>query len=197
MRKSRMFLAAGGLIVLAGCALMTRTLPLEEQNELIEDYENRTAWARSTLLDLKGAGKIERDSKVEIVSLGLHLHGSLVLEGPRRKRIVFGLDLPREFTSEQFEEKVHQVLWFDPPDQRYEEHLERWGRRTAQAIKNHEVFKGMDREAALYSLGYPAEISTLETSAGLQEHWSYRELQDGRVEKFEVVIVNDRVNYWE
>lgn len=181
----------------AGCALVGKTMPYEEQESILEEYKYKEAWARNNLIDIKGGTMIERDAEVTIIDVGLHKNGDLVLMGPRRKKIVFGLELPRHFTKEQFKERVAEVLWFDPPEKRYEAHLERWGRRTAQAIQSHEIFKGMDREAALYSLGYPADIKTLELASGLQETWNYKEIEDGREKKFTVVLVAGQVNYWE
>ena len=52
-------------------------------------------------------------------------------------------------------------------------YIRKWGKRTARAVRNHEVFIGMSSEAALESWGIPTQIRTSEIG-DLEEQWAYK-----------------------
>ena len=139
---------------------------------------------------------IDRDVKVEIVALDMHWNGAVTVEGPDRRRIRHGLGLERPLTKEAFEEKLNRLFWFKHPDYRYRMNLRKYGKKTAKAVYNHELFKGMKREAALESWGFPDEMNSNEVSGGLQEQWIYRDPRQTGKKRY-IYIANGLVDNWE
>jgi hypothetical protein len=147
-------------------------------------------------VDLGPDGIIDRDVKVRIVSLDMHWSGAVTVEGPNRRRIRHGLDLERPLTKEAFEGQLNQLFWFKQPDYRYRMNLRKYGKKTAKAIYNHELFKGMKREAALESWGFPDEMNSNEVSGILQEQWIYRDPRQKGKKRY-IYITNGLVDNWE
>jgi hypothetical protein len=52
-------------------------------------------------------------------------------------------------------------------------YIRKYGKKTARAIMDHEVFVGMSQEAALESWGTPARVNTREISGQINEQWIY------------------------
>ncbi|UCF05116.1 MAG: hypothetical protein JSV33_14525 [bacterium] len=187
------------IVVLAGCKVIDnirKDIPIHDMDSLKDHYSGRTAWTRSLLIDSKGGGIIDRDTKVMIVGLDMHWSGAVTVKGPGRKRIRHHLNLERPITKEIFEEKMGRLFWFKKPEYRYRMNLRRYGKKTAKAIFNHEIFKGMKRQAALESWGYPDEMKSTELGGVLEEQWIFKDprqqtkkryvwLRDGLVDKYE------------
>ncbi|HUV37386.1 MAG TPA: hypothetical protein VMX58_10645 [Patescibacteria group bacterium] len=199
MVKRYLFFMVATLLVFSGCVLVrtvTKDIPIEQMDVLGEKYIGRTAWTRALLVDLDHSDSIiDRDAKVEIIGIDMHWGGAVTVRGPDRKKITHGLYLKRPLTSEKYEEKLSQIFWFKKPEYRYRMDLRRYGKRTAKAIFNHELFKGMKRDAALDSWGYPDEMKENELGGVLNEQWI---LLDPRQNKKRYVwLVDGAVDKWE
>lgn len=73
-------------------------------------------------------------------------------------------------------------------DEKYAKDLEKkWGKKTAQAILNKDVFIGMTTEQVIESMGEPQNRTTIETAKGKLEQWTYLE---GRT----LLMLNGKVN---
>ena len=199
MVKRYLFFMVATLLVFSGCALVrtvTKDIPIDQMDALGEKYIGRAAWTRALLVDLDHSDSIiDRDAKVEIIGIDMHWGGAVTVRGPDRKKITHGLYLKRPLTSEKYEEKLSQIFWFKKPEYRYRMDLRRYGKRTAKAIFNHELFKGMKRDAALDSWGYPDEMKENELGGVLNEQWI---LLDPRQNKKRYVwLVDGAVDKWE
>jgi hypothetical protein len=193
-------LAFSVLFLFSGCSTLEKVvkkdLPIEDMDQLEETYVGRTAWTRSLLIDLGPEGVIDRDTKIEIISLDLHWNGAVTVEGPGRRRIRHGLELERPISVQSVEEKMARLFWFNNPEYRYRMNLRKYGKKTARAIFEHQLFKGMKREAALESWGYPDEMKSIELGGDLQEQWIYRDIRQ-KTKKRYVYILNGAVDSWE
>jgi hypothetical protein len=187
------------ILPLSGCSVkekIVKDIPIEQMDELKEKYVGRTAWTRVLLIDLGTEGIIDRDTKVEVVDLDMHWNGAITVKGPNRKKITHGLKLKRPLTKETLEQAIERSFWFIKPDKRYRLNLRKYGKRTAKAIYNHELFKGMKRDAALESWGHPDDMKQTEMSGSLEEQWIYRDPRQ-RTKKRYVYIINGIVDSWE
>lgn len=57
----------------------------------------------------------------------------------------------------------------------YNKHVARYGKTTADKIKNHQYWIGMTREMARASLGEPTDINRTVTATVTKEQWVYRD----------------------
>ena len=187
------------ILVFSGCRVVNnvmKDIPIEQMDVLEEEYVGRTAWTRALLVDLdKKDAIIDRDTAVEIIALDMHWNGAITVRDPGRRRITHGLDLKRPLSSEQFEEKLSQIFWFKKPTYRYRMDLRRYGKRTAKAIFNHELFKGMKSDAAIESWGFPDEMNENELGGVLNEQWIYIEPRQNK--KRYVWLIGGAVDKWE
>lgn len=187
------------LLVFSGCKAVNtvkKDIPIEQMDALEKKYVGRTAWTRALLADLDhGEAIIDRDSKVEIIGIDMHWNGAVTVRGPDRKRITHGLNLKRPLNSEKFEEQLTRVFWFKKPEYRYRMDLRTYGKRTAKAIFNHELFKGMKRNAAFDSWGFPDEMKENELGGVLNEQWIYVDPRQNK--KRYVWLVDGAVDKWE
>jgi hypothetical protein len=185
------------LLVLFGCSTVKhaviKDIPIEKQKALLEEYKNRKAWTRVILEDLSQRGVIQRDTKVEIVDLDFHMNGSVTVRGPKRKKVVHGLNVERPLSVEKIENRLAEIFWFKSPMLRQVDYIRTWGKKTGRAIRNHEVFVGMAAEAARESWGIPTEIISHEIGGQTEEQWIYRV---GNRSKY-IYIVNGKINKWE
>jgi hypothetical protein len=189
----------GAVIILSGCKSVQRVkydIPIEERDKLKEEYIGKKAWTRSLLIDLGDEGIIDRDTEVKIVDLDMHWQGAVMVQGPKRKKITHGLLLERPLTKEIYDEKLHRLFWFDKPEKRYRMDLRKYGKKTAKAIFNHELFKGMKRDAALSSWGYPDEINSTELGGSLEEQWIYLDPRQKGKKRY-IYIRDGLVSSWE
>lgn len=187
-------------LVFSGCTVydtQLKDIPIEMEDQLLEDYIGRKAWTRTLLIDI-GAnnGIIDRDVEVRIVSLDFHWNGAVGVKGPNNKIIRHSLDLPRPITRESFEERLSRVLWFKKPDYRYRMNLREFGKRTAKAIYNHELFKGMPKAAALHSWGYPDQIKTNDIGGMVTEQWIYMDPRPGNKKRY-IFVADGDIDRWE
>ncbi len=199
MGKRSIVLALIAVIAFYGCAaknIIGKDIPIEEMDQLNEEYLGKTAWTRSLLLDIGPEGFIDRDVEIKIVGLDLHWSGAVTVEGPDRRRLRQALDLERPLTMSAFEEKMKRLFWFKHPDYRYRMNLRSYGKKTAKAIYNHELFKGMKRDAALESWGFPDEMNSTDVGERLQEQWIYRDPRQKGKKRY-LYITDGLVDSWE
>lgn len=199
MIKRIVLMAIAASLVFSGCNIIQKVvkdIPVEQMDELKAKYEGRVAWTRSLLIDLGPEGIIDRDTKVKIISLDLHWNGAVMVEAPDRRRIRHGLNIARPLTKEKVEEKLNELFWFKKPEYRYRMNLRKYGKRTAKAIYNHELFKGMKKEAALESWGFPDEVKKMDVAGRKEEQWIYKDPRQPNKKRY-VYIINGLVDKWE
>lgn len=200
MTTRMLILAFFILFAFSGCStvdkVVQKDLGIDEIDKLDETYVGRTAWTRALLIDLGPEGIIDRDTKIKIISLDLHWNGAITVEGPGRRRIRHGLEIERPLTVAAIEQKLNRLFWFNNPEYRYRMNLRKYGKKTAKSIFEHQLFKGMKREAALESWGYPDEMNSIELAGSLQEQWIYRDVRQ-KTKKRYVYIVDGAVDNWE
>ncbi|MBN1884438.1 MAG: hypothetical protein JW876_02795 [Candidatus Krumholzibacteriota bacterium] len=200
MMKRSLLLLLVATVALGGCTFYNRVidkdLSLDEMDALKEKYTGRTGWTRSLLDDLGPEGVIDRDVEVTIVDIDFHWTGAVTVSGPGRVKIRHGLEIERPMTLEKFEEKMNRLFWFKEPDYRYRMNLRAYGKKTAKAIYNHELFKDMTKEAALESWGYPDETRQSEISGSVQEQWIYKDPRQKNKKRY-IYILDGKVDRWE
>jgi len=187
------------MCIFAGCNIVNKVvkdIPIQEMDKLGETYVGREGWTRSLLVDLGPEGVIDRDIKVKIISLDTHWTGSVTVEGSNRHRLIHGLGLERPLTMQAVEEKLIKLFWFTNPEYRYRMNLRKYGKKTAKSIFEHQLFKGMKREAALESWGYPDELKSVDLSGKLEEQWIYKDIRQ-KTKKRYVYIIDGFVDTWE
>ncbi len=188
------------LLIVSGCGAYQKTInkdiPIEEMDRLNEEYIGRTAWTRALVVDIKQTGIIDRGTEIEIVELDLHWGTAVGVRGPNNRNYRHALNLDRPVTAEVFEQAMDRLFWYDKPEKRYRMNLREYGKRTARAIRDNELFKGMHREAAIESWGWPDEMLSNNIGNEISEQWIYRDprqrtrkkyiwLRDGIVDKWE------------
>ena len=209
---NRVLLAIGVLAVaFTGCSKMKgatavrqviiKDIALENQLMLLDKYSGRVAWTRGSLEDLTeretpGEPKkkiVARDTKIEILDLNFAYNGAVTVVDSKRRKIVAGLEIERPLSVEKIESRLDELLWFKSPMLRHVDYIRKWGKRTARAVVNHEVFIGMPSEAAMESWGTPTKVNTNEIGGRNEEQWVYKELLKSRY----VYIVEGKVSKWE
>ncbi len=200
MRSTLSILACVIVLAVSGCGtvdkVVKKDIPIQEIDKLEDTYVGRTSWTRALLIDLGPEGVIDRDVKVKIVSLDLHWNGAVTVEGPGRRRIRHGLELERPLTMQSVEERLNRLFWFHNPEYRYRMNLRKYGKKTAKAIFDHQLFKGMKREAAIESWGFPDEMKSIELGGSIQEQWIYKDVRQ-KTKKRYIYIVDGNVDNWE
>lgn len=183
---------------------MGTDLRLEEQEALNNKYVGEFAWTRGTIEDLTereqpGEAKkriVPRDSKVEILEFNFAYNAAITVNDTRsrrRRRLIHGLDIERPLTVEKIEARLAEIFWFDDPTLRHVNYIRDWGKKTARAVVNHEVFIGMDREAALESWGIPTKINANDIGDKREEQWVYKEPTRSKY----IYIIEGKVSKWE
>lgn len=185
--------------IFAGCNVVNkvvRDVPVQDMDKLDKTYVGREAWTRSLLIDLGPEGIIDRDTKVKLVCLDLHWSGSITVRGPNRRNITHALNLERPLTMASVEEKLNKLFFFTNPEYRYRMNLRKFGKKTAKAVFDRQLFKGMKREAALESWGYPDEMKSVDLSGSMQEQWIYKDVRQKNKKRY-VYIIEGQVDNWE
>ncbi len=182
MKSQRILLLLAILaMTLGGCKavnLIKKDMPIEDMDYLEEKYRGETAWTKTYFVDIGQNGVLEQDTKVEIVELDLHWNGAIGVKAPDNRKYRHALNLERPLTREKYEDAINRLLWFKSPEKRYRENLWEYGKELARAILNHELVKGMSREAALDSWGPPDKKETNQIGGVDEEQWIYRDPRD-------------------
>jgi hypothetical protein len=185
-------------MMLGGCRavnLIKKDMPIEDMDYLEEKYLGRTGWTKSYLVDMGQNGVLEQDTKVEIVELDMHWNGAVGVKAPDNHKYRHALELERPVTREKFEDAINRLLWFQSPEKRYRENLWEYGKELAKAILNHELLKGMNKDAALESWGPPDKIERNEIGGVDQEQWIYRDPRDDTSKSY-IVFEDGLVAEW-
>lgn len=172
--------------------VVVKDIPLEEQEALANEYHNRVAWTRLVITDLGDHGAIPRDEKIVITDVGLSYSGSVTIRTMKKKnKVVHGLEVERPLTKEKIEARLAELFWFDDPTTRHVAFIRQYGKKTARAIMEHDLFAGMPADAALASWGPPARKQVTEMGGVVNERWIYPtgtpnktkslDLKDGKV----------------
>jgi hypothetical protein len=194
---------------LVGCSKMSKVkqaivkdVPIEERNRLLEKYTGRIAWTRAVLEDLTKRdvvpgetrkGIIARDTKIEIVDINFAFKGAVTVQTMKKKRIVHGLEIERPLSVVKIEDKMDEIFWFKSPMLRHVDYIRKWGKKTARSVRNHEVFIGMPKEAALESWGIPTDVRINEIGGNKEEQWVYK---DGKKSRY-IYISDGKITKWE
>jgi hypothetical protein len=192
-------LALAIVLAFAGCNVVNkvvRDIPIQDADKLTKEYAGRDAYTRALLVDIGPEGVIDRDTKVKIIAIDTHWTGSVTVEAPNRHRVTAALDLERPLTMVSVEEKLNRLFWFTKPEYRYRMNLRKYGKKTAKAIFDHQVFKGMKREAALESWGYPDEMKSNELTGKLEEQWIYKDVRLKNKKRY-IYVTDGLVDSWE
>jgi hypothetical protein len=188
------------LLLVAGCGLYNKTvdkdIPIEDSDALDEEFVGRTAWTRALLVDIKQTGVIDRGTQVEIVELDLHWGTAVGVRGPNKRKYRHALNLERPVSADDYRAAMDKLFWFDKPDKRYRMNLREYGKRTARAIRDNELFKGMPREAAIESWGWPDEMLSNDIGNVLSEQWIYKDPRQ-RTKKRYIWLIDGLVDKWE
>ncbi len=185
------------LLLAFGCSsvkkVIVKDIALEDQKMLLEKYKGRTAWTRAVLEDIKQRGVVQRDSKVKIIDLDFHWRGAVTILTSKRKKVVFAMNVERPLTVASLEGKLDELFWFKSPMLRHVAYIRQWGKKTARAIRNHEVFIGMTGEAALEAWGIPTKLNANEIGNKKEEQWVYK---IGNRNKY-IYVIDNKVSKWE
>jgi len=170
--------------------VVVKDIPLQEQEQVLDKYKDRHVWTRVTIHDMGDGPSIPRDEEVKIADVAMHYKGSVTVQTLKRKdKIVQGLELARPLTPEKIDAKLADLFWFDDPTIRHVKFIRKYGKKTAQAIMDHQLFAGMSPDAAMASWGPPIQKQVNEQ--GGYERWIYPtdtpkktkalDLKDGKV----------------
>lgn len=198
MALKKLLLIAPIILAVAACStvkkVVVKDIPIEEQNAIMETYKDRSAWTRGVIEDMGEGGSVPRDTKVTIVDVGMHYSGSVTVQTlKKRDRIVHALEIETPLTPEKIHERMNDLFWFKDPVLRQVDYIRKWGKKTARAIVDHEVFVGMTAEAALESWGVPAQTNVNEIGGKVNEQWVY---PSGKRNRY-IYIIDGKVSKWE
>jgi hypothetical protein len=198
MALRNLLVAAAVLIAANGCSqvknVVVKDIPLEEQKLIHDTYKDRTAWTRGVLEDMGEGGSIPRDEKIQIADVGLHYSGSVTVRTlKKRNKVRQALELERPLSKEKIDAKMEELFWFVDPTLRQVAYIRKWGKKTAQAIVDHEVFVGMTAEAAVESWGFPAKRNIHDIGGKREEQWIY---PAGKRNKY-IYIIDNKVSKWD
>lgn len=197
--KKYMLPALCMLLLVSGCGAyktVDKDIPIEEMDSLSEKYVGRKVWTRALIVDIKQTGVIDRGTEVEIIGLDLHWGTAVGVKGPNKRKYRHALNLDRPVTSKAFEEAMDRLFWYDKPEKRYRLNLREYGKRTARAVRDNELFKGMEREAAIESWGWPDEMLSNDIGNQHAEQWIYRDPVQ-RTKKSYIWLIDGNVDKWE
>jgi hypothetical protein len=152
--------------------VVVKDIPLQDQEQVLDKYKDRNVWTRVTVHDMGDGGSIPRDEEVKIVDVAMHYKGSVTVATLKRKnKIVQGLEIDSPLTPAKIDTKLADLFWFDDPTIRHVKFIRKYGKKTAQAIMDHQLVVGMSADAARDSWGPP--ISKQQNGVGGIERWIY------------------------
>ncbi len=166
------------VVAVAACSsvknVVVKDIPLEDQQAVLEKYKDRIVWTRVVLQDLGEGGSIARDQKVRVIDVSMVYEGSVTVQTLQKKnKVRQGLNLERPLTPEKIDVAMDQLFFYEDPVLRQVGYIRKYGKKTARAIMDHEVFVGMPSDAALESWGSPAKKNTSEINGRINEQWIY------------------------
>jgi hypothetical protein len=154
--------------------VVVKDIPLEEQQAVLKKYKDRIVWTRVVLQDLGEGGSISRDQKVRVIDVSMVYEGSVTVQTLQKKnKIRQGLNLERPLTPEKIDLAMDELFFYEDPVLRQVGYIRKYGKKTARAIMDHEVFVGMPADAALESWGTPAKVNKNVINDRVNEQWIY------------------------
>ena len=154
--------------------VVVKDIPLEEQELILKEYKDRIVWTRAVLQDLGEGGSLPRDLKVRIVDVAMVYEGTVTVQTLQKKnRVRQGLNIERPLNKEKIDAALAELFFFEDPVLRHVSYIRKYGKKTARAIMEHEVFVGMPSDAALESWGTPAKKNTNSINDVVNEQWIY------------------------
>ena len=164
--------------VAVGCSsvkkAVVKDIPLQDQEAVLAKYKDRQVWTRVTINDLGDGGSIPRDEEVTVVDVAMHYKGSVTVQTMKKKnRIVQGLEIERPLNPEKIDVRMKELFWFDDPTIRHVNFIRKYGKKTAQAIMDHQLVKDMTAEAAMDSWGPPVTKEVNEQGGKVYAKWVY------------------------
>ena len=124
IRLKKVAWVMAAVLAVAACSsvknVVVKDIPLEEQERIMKEYKDRTAWTRLAIADMGDGGSVPRDEKVTIADLDLHFNGAVTIRTLKRKNmIVHGLELERPLNKPKIDAKLADLFWFDDPTTRH------------------------------------------------------------------------------
>ena len=154
--------------------VVVKDIPLEEQELILKEYKDRIVWTRAVLQDLGEGGSLPRDLKVRIVDVAMVYEGTVTVQTLQKKnRVRQGLNIERPLNKEKIDAALAELFFFEDPVLRHVSYIRKYGKKTARAIMEHEVFVGMPSDAALESWGTPAKKNENRIGEVINEQWIY------------------------
>ncbi|HEU4366167.1 MAG TPA: hypothetical protein VFT13_11970 [Candidatus Krumholzibacteria bacterium] len=198
MRRMAWILAM--VAALAACSsvknVVVKDIPLEEQELILKEYKDRIVWTRAVLQDLGEGGSLPRDLKVRIVDVAMVYEGTVTVQTLQKKnRVRQGLNIERPLNKEKIDAALAELFFFEDPVLRHVSYIRKYGKKTARAIMEHEVFVGMPSDAALESWGTPAKKNTNSINDVVNEQWIYPS-QVANKNRY-IYIANGKVLRWD
>jgi hypothetical protein len=166
------------VVAISACSsvknVVVKDIPLQDQEAVLAKYKDRRVWTRVTINDLGDGGSIPRDEEVTVVDVAMHYKGSVTVQTMKKKnRIVQGLEIERPLNPEKIDIRMNELFWFEDPTMRHVNFIRTYGKKTAQAIMEHQLVKGMTANAAMDSWGPPVTKEVNEQSGKVYAKWVY------------------------
>jgi len=139
MALKKLLLIAPLILAVAACStvkkVVVKDIPIEDQNAIHSEYNDRSAWTRGVIEDMGEGGSVPSDTKVLIVDVALHYNGAVTVQTlKKRNKIVHALDIERPLTPQKVHERLDELFWFKDPTLRQVDYIRKWGKKTARAI---------------------------------------------------------------
>jgi hypothetical protein len=200
MQKVLLIITCAAFAALSACSsvkkVVVKDIPLQEQEAVLAKYKDREVWTRVTIHDLGDGGSVPRDERVTIVDVAMHYKGSVTIQTLKRKnRIVQGLEIERPLTPEKIDAKLADLFWFDDPTIRHVGFIREYGKKTAQSIMDHQLFRDMPADAAMDSWGPPVSKDVSDRDGKIFEKWVYPTDTPGKTKS--IYIENGKVVKWD
>lgn len=189
-------LALGMLACSAVKDVVVKDIPLEEQKAILKEYKNRHVWTREVLQDLGEGGSIPRDEKVTIIDVSMVYQGSVTVQTLKKKnKVRQGLNIDPPLSREKIDAALGELFFFEDPTLRHVSYIRKYGKKTARAIMDHDLFANMPAEAVRESWGTPTKVNSNDVGGVITEQWIYPTAQAGK-SKY-VYLRDGKVFRWE
>jgi len=198
--KKLVVLLFATVVAISACSsvknVVVKDIPLQDQESVLARYKDRVVWTRVAINDLGDGGSIPRDEAVTVVDVAMHYKGSVTVQTMKKKnRIVQGLEIERPLNPEKIDLRMAELFWFDDPTIRHVNFIRKYDKKTAQAIMDHQLVKGMTAEAAMDSWGPPVSREIKELENKVSEKWVYP--TDTPKKTKNLYIENGKVKNWD
>ena len=161
--------------------VVVKDIPIEEQKDILKEYKNRNVWTREVLQDLGEGGSIPRDEKVTIIDISMVYEGSVTVQTMQKKnKVRQGLNIERPLNQEKIDAALDKLFFFEDPTLRQVSYIRKYGKKTARAIMDHDLFVGMPAEAVRESWGTPVKVNENVIQDVMNQQWVYPTAQAGK-----------------